>query len=262
MQLCLAFILLTQMNLTIDIGNSRAKLGIFDNDELVHRETVTLIDVKTLRQMTYNQSIENVILSTVASVPEDVEEFLRGNFFCLFLSTSTPLPISIRYNTPKTLGNDRVAAAVGAWNLYPGKNCLVIDAGTCITLDVVSTTGEFLGGNIAPGIDMRLKAMHHFTAKLPQVDRSGNPADDSAGGLLGMTTETALRNGGQIGALLEVRAFIAACEQLFGPMKVILTGGDADYFVKNLKTKIFAHPNLVLYGLNKILKHNVEILRG
>jgi len=151
---------------------------------------------------------------------------------------------------------------VGAWNLHPGKNCLIIDAGTCITLDVVSATGEFLGGNIAPGIDMRLKAMHHFTAKLPQVDRSGNPADDSAGGLLGMTTEAALRNGGQIGALLEVRAFIAVCEQLFGPMKVILTGGDADYFVKNIKTKIFAHPNLVLYGLNKILKHNVEILRG
>jgi type III pantothenate kinase len=250
------------MNLTIDIGNSRTKLGVFDSDEIVHGETVVHLDVKTLRRMAYNQSIENVILSSVASMPEGVEEFLQENFFCLFLSASTPLPIRLRYSTPETLGKDRVAAAAGAWHLYRGENCLVIDAGTCITFDVLSENGEFLGGNIAPGINMRLKAMHQFTAKLPQVDRSGSAADDSTSGLLGMTTEAALRNGGQLGALLEMQAFIGACEELFGPMKVILTGGDADYFVKNLKTKIFAHPNLVLTGLNKILKYNVEILRG
>ncbi|MFQ5447165.1 MAG: type III pantothenate kinase [Saprospiraceae bacterium] len=246
------------MNLTIDIGNSRTKLGVFSPDELIHREVVASISVRSLQELSYNQNIENVILSSVASVPGEVEAFLKSNFFYLPLCTETPLPIRLRYKTPETLGKDRVAAVAGAWHHYPGENCLVIDAGTCITCDVLSAEGEFLGGNIAPGIDMRLKAMHHFTARLPEVSRSGN----AVAGLLGLTTEDALRNGGQLGALLEMEAFIRACEQYFGPMKVVLTGGDADYFVKNIKTKIFAHPNLVLAGLNKILNHNVEILSG
>lgn len=213
-----------------------------------------------LQELAYNQKVENVILSNTAEVPTEVEQFLKKNYFYLHLSTETPLPITIHYKTPHTLGRDRIAAAAGAAHLFAGENSLVIDAGTCITLDVVSAKGEFLGGNISPGIEMRLKAMHHFTSKLPEVSRWPMTLSDCP--LLGDSTKNALRNGGELGALLEVRGFMEMCRRKFRPLNVVFTGGDADFFVKNLKTKIFAHPNLVLIGLDKILRYNVEKSEG
>ncbi len=244
-------------NLAIDIGNTRTKLAVFEGDELVRGEVWDVLTPDALRQLAYNQKVEKIILSSVAKQPDDVMAYLRSQPFFLELTTETPLPIAIRYKTPQTLGKDRVAAAVGAWHLHPSQNCLVVDAGTCIKMDVVSALGEFLGGNISPGIEMRLKAMHHFTARLPLV-KPGDQLPD----LLGDSTENALRNGGELGALLEVEGFIRHCEQNFRELKVVLTGGDADFFVKNIKTKIFAHQNLVLHGLNQILKHNAKLFEG
>lgn len=289
------------MNLAIDIGNTRTKLAVFDGDTLVRKEVWETLAISPLQDLAYNQKIEKVILSTVANVPAEVEEFLKNQFHYLQLTTETPLPIRIRYKTPGTLGKDRIAAAAGAFHLYPGENCLVIDAGTCITSDVLNAQGEFLGGNISPGIEMRLKAMHHFTARLPLVNWElgiGNwkleigenqspppisnfqfpipnpqspisnpqfPIPNSQSPIpnfLGDSTENALRNGGMLGALLETEGFIRLCSKHLGPLRVILTGGDADFFAKNIKTKIFAHQNLVLVGLNKILQHNVETSEG
>lgn len=244
-------------NLAIDIGNTRTKLAVFDGDELVHSEAWEVLSVDALRQLAYNQNVGKIILSSVAEQSEGIMAFLRSQSFFLELTTETPLPIAIRYKTAQTLGKDRVAAAVGAWHFHAGENCLVVDAGTCIKMDVVGAKGEFLGGNISPGIEMRMKAMHHFTARLPLVKQGDHLPD-----LLGDSTENALRNGAELGALLEVEGFIERCSRKFRGLSVILTGGDADFFVRNFKTKIFAHQNLVLHGLNQILKHNAKLCKG
>ena len=164
------------------------------------------------------------------------------------LTEKTPLPIDNQYGTPKTLGKDRIAAVMGAYRLFPNQNCLVIDAGTCITYDLLTKHKTYLGGNISPGIDMRLKAMHQFTAKLPLVERGQQER------IWGTSTETALRNGGQFGALYELEAFIRVCKEKFDPLTVVLTGGDGNFFAENLKTKIFARPNLVEWGLLEIFQ--------
>lgn len=242
------------MNLTIDIGNTRIKLGLFEKEQLREKFVWETWRLEEIVALTTNQNVKNVILSNVGkNVPSEIESFLRGNFFYTELSTQTPLPIQNAYKTPETLGKDRLAAVVGAFDMFPDQNCLAIDAGTCITLDVLRAGGVFLGGNITPGVEMRLKAMHHFTAKLPLVSM-GNTEN-----FIGYSTESAMRNGAQRGAILEIEGFIRQCRSELGEINVILTGGDADFFVKNLKSQIFVNPNLVLQGLNKILNYNVKL---
>ena len=162
----------------------------------------------------------------------------------------TPLPIQNKYKTPKTLGKDRLAAVVAAKELYPRKHCLVIDAGTCITYDLITKESVYLGGAISPGMDMRFQAMNTFTAKLPLVKRKKTT------NLIGNTTNSALQSGGVLGAVFEMEGFIRAYRKDFSPLTVILTGGAADFFAIFLKTKIFVHHNLILIGLNKLLNHN------
>jgi type III pantothenate kinase len=246
-----------KISLAIDVGNTRSKLAVFHGDQLVQKEVWEKLERSALETAAYNHRVENVILSSVANVPPEVEDFLKNNFFYLPLTTQTSLPIKLLYATPETLGKDRVAAAAGAYRFFPGENCLIVDAGTCITSDLLTAGGEFLGGNISPGIDMRLRAMHQFTARLPLVQRKALDAEPPYD-ILGWSTESAIRNGAQLGATLEIDALAEICKQRFSPLKVILTGGDADYFAKTLKTKIFAHLDLVLVGLNKILEHNLE----
>jgi len=237
------------MNLAIDIGNTRTKLGFFEGEELVRKETVERLSSGQLKSLLYNQPVSDCILSSVGEPDTGLRELLEAETVFVELTADTPLPIANQYSTPKTLGKDRLAAVVGAWALFPGETCLVIDAGTCITSDVLSNDGTFLGGNISPGIDMRLKAMHTFTARLPLAGRS------ESSNRIGTSTETALQNGAQWGAVWELTAMIEQFEALLGPLKVVLTGGDADFFVKNIKRQIFADPDLVLVGLNKILNH-------
>lgn len=243
-------------NLVLDIGNTRTKAAIFHHREMVRKAAWESVSPAQLLDFTYNQNIGNVILSAVANVEPEVAQWLKDRFPCLTLSHDTPLPFCLTYSTPQTLGKDRIAAIAGAFDRFPGRNCLVIDAGTCIKYDVLTAAGEFPGGNIAPGLDMRLKAMHHFTARLPLTDKKDWQGKSY---WLGESTRDALLNGGLLGALLEAEGFIRLCRQRFHPLKVILTGGDADFFAKNLKTKIFADPDLVLVGLNKILQHNANV---
>jgi type III pantothenate kinase len=238
------------LNLAIDIGNTRTKIGLFEGEALIHKETLERLTPEALKPLLYNHSVVNCILSSVGGNAPEAVEMLKTQTAFVELSSDTPLPIENRYATPKTLGKDRLAAAVGAWALFPGKQCLIIDAGTCITCDVLSDKGVFLGGNISPGIDMRLKAMHTFTARLPLAERA------PLGSWIGVSTETALQNGAQWGALWELSALIDYCETELGPLVVVATGGDADFFEKNLKRKIFANPDLVLMGLNVILIHH------
>lgn len=234
------------MFLAIDIGNTRTKLALFKEDKLFQKITWDSWSLEKIEQFAYNHFVKKIILSSVQNVDEDILTFFKDNFDFIELTAETSLPIYNKYQTPKTLGKDRLAAVVGAYRFFPKQSCLVIDAGTCITYDLLNDKAEYLGGNIAPGINLRMRAMHEFTAKLPLIERGEQDQ------IWGVSTETALRNGGQYGAVYEMQGFIDACEEQFGRMEVILTGGDADFFGKALKRKIFVRPNLVLWGLYEI----------
>lgn len=238
------------MNLCLDIGNTRTKGGYFEDEKMVEKFTVENGNFSTQIHSLTNRNIQKVIFSTTANLPETISGFLKMQLNAIELTPHTPVPVKVLYGTPDTLGKDRLAAVVGAFSLFGGQDCLVADAGTCITYDWLDRQTNYLGGNIAPGLEMRLKAMHHFTAKLPLVAAGEieNP--------IGKTTETALRNGALWGALQEMEGYIRWGRRHFGKLTVVLTGGNADFFVKNMKRKIFVHPDLVLVGLNKILNFN------
>ena len=242
------------MNLIIDIGNTRTKLGVFDKGILKKKLTWDTWDLKRLKNFAIQWKIKNVALSVVGKLKKGVDSYLAKHFFYIKLNAGTSIPIQNLYETPKTLGKDRLAAVIGAYELFPVNTCLVIDAGTCITYDILTKSGDYLGGNIAPGLELRFKAMNSFTAALPLVSRR------KTDNLLGKTTITAIRTGAQRGAIFEMEGFIQAYRKEFGRIKVILTGGDAIFFADNLKTKIFVEPNLVFLGLNKILNYNVQYL--
>ena len=240
------------MNLAIDIGNTRVKVGVFLEGELSAQGIWPDFSLERVETLAYNHPIKNVILSTVGPLEAEVTPWMEERFFFLQLTHHTQIPILNRYKTPETLGKDRLAAVIGAQVEFPGQNCLVIDAGTCITYDLLTADKTYHGGTIAPGIQMRLEAMHKMTAKLPLVERS------PLGPIIGTSTTTALQNGAQWGALLEAKAFIDQCEEQYGSLQVIFTGGDASFFEKYLKRKIFVNQHLVLTGLNKILTYNAS----
>ncbi|MCB0600003.1 MAG: type III pantothenate kinase, partial [Saprospiraceae bacterium] len=171
----------------------------------------------------------------------------------MILDHTLPLPIRNDYATPKTLGKDRLAGAVAAAAKFPGEPVLVVDAGTCVTYDLVDAENSFKGGYITPGLRMRFQAMHDFTARLPRVE----PAERI--NLYGRTTEDAMRSGTTAGLVEEVRGLIRRFRRSFPGLHVILTGGDGFFLSKQLKSEIFVEPNLVLEGLHRILRFNLSL---
>jgi len=241
------------MNLVIDLGNTSAKIGLFSSGELKAHLVLPEFRMSELHNfMSANGEPKRVILSSVIKKNEELENWLNKKNFFLKLDNKTLLPIEKLYKTPETLGNDRIAAAVGANNLFPSQNVLAIDAGTCIKYDFVNEKNQYLGGNISPGIGMRFKALNAFTAQLPLVSQ----AEDNE--LCGGSTEQAIRLGVQLGALEEVKGIINRFKSRYHNMKVILTGGDSSFFDNELKNHIFADPFLTLRGLNVILNHNAD----
>jgi len=240
------------LNLIIDIGNSFAKLLLYKGDKVVKQVKWDKWGVRKFSAFYNKNQPDAVCMSSTQLVADNIKTFFKKKCFFIFLDEKTSIPIKNKYKTPKTLGKDRLAAVIGAYYLHPKKSCLVIDAGTCITYDLLTKKGEYLGGNISPGIDLRLRAMHQFTAKLPLVKRKKLKKN------YGIDTESALLVGGQLGTIYEMQGFIDDYKDKYGPLNVILTGGAANYFAKKLKTKIFVNPTLVPYGLNQILKYNVN----
>jgi type III pantothenate kinase len=162
----------------------------------------------------------------------------------------TPLPIKNNYATPKSLGKDRLAAAVGAWSLFPNQNSLSIDVGTAIKFDLINQASEYIGGSISPGISLRFQSLHNFTAKLPLVQyKNSHP-------LIGFDTETSILSGVLNGINSEIDGLIELYKVQYPDLKIILSGGDSIYFENNLKSNIFAVSNLVQIGLNEILIFN------
>lgn len=236
------------MNLSIDIGNSRKKTGLFKGQELVESMEVTDWTHEKLVQYCNQKGVRRIMLSSVALPDAPLSALLAQFFDFVELTHETPLPFVNRYATPKTLGKDRLAAVAGAQALYPQQNCLIIDCGTCIKYDIITQDAEYPGGNIAPGANMRAKAMHVFTARLPEVDMQIPES------FIGQSTETALKNGAFRGALLEMEGFIQLFEKEFSPLNILLTGGDAAFFEPLLNLpNLTTVPHLTLYGLNNIL---------
>ncbi len=236
------------MNLIIDIGNNSAKFFLFKGEQIVlhTRRENTGFDVIDEWNRLYD--IDKAIVSTVIADSSELQEKL-GKLQCpvVRFSSSTPLPLEIGYRTPRTLGSDRIAAAVGAWSEAPGRNILVIDAGTAITIDFVGNDGTYNGGNIAPGIKMRLRALHEYTSRLPMVDKEGDtPA-------IGYDTETAIRSGVINGVCHEIEGYINEFKQKYCDLLVFLTGGDEKPLKNRIKNCIFADKYLVAKGLNRIL---------
>jgi len=193
------------------------------------------------------------ILSSVKPVDDEILQFLSGNFdLFIELDHQTELPIKNLYETPETLGKDRLAAAVGANELFPDQNLLIIDAGTAITYDLVSEKNEFIGGNISPGLQMRFKALNHFTGKLPLVSYSDEFQN------IGRNTTDAIRAGVQNGILYEIAQTIELFNKNYQNLQIVMTGGDSIFFDKKLNYTIFVHFNITLIGLNRILEYNAK----
>lgn len=239
------------MNLIIDIGNTIAKIAVFDGPAIVE---VIYDSNLTLERLSYIYSrypCEKAIVATVINLSEQVlAQLALLPIPLLWLNEKTALPVENLYETPHTLGYDRMAAVVGANEQFPGKDLLVIDAGTCITYEFIDAAGRYHGGNISPGMQMRFKALHQFTGKLPLVGSEGYCPE------LGKDTETAIRAGVLKGMEYEISGYITAMKYKYSQLLVFLTGGDDFSFDTNLKSIIFADKFLVLKGLNRILNYN------
>lgn len=242
------------MNLIIDIGNTRSKFSIFNNGELAITVPVDELKPEHIDLLLAEyEGLDKAILSSGIDYSPALRKKLQASFRSFIeLSGDTPVPIQNKYKTKETLGKDRLAAMVGAHSDYPGSDVLVIDAGTAITFDLIDAEGNFWGGNISPGLEMRFKALHQFTGKLPLI------CQDESNHLFGDTTDTAIRCGVQNGFLYEVETTIEKFKDFYKNLKVIITGGDANFFDGKLKNPFFVNFNLVATGLNCILEYNVD----
>jgi type III pantothenate kinase len=243
------------MNLVIDIGNTRTKFSVFNKGEVLITVPVDEFLPEHIDVLqNEHPELNKVILSAVKDYSPKLKTVLQNKFeYFLELDAHTPLPVVNCYTTPETLGNDRIAAVVGGFDLYPDTNLLIIDAGTAITYDILNEKHQYLGGNISPGIEMRFKALHQFTGKLPLIIQQKSDK------LYGTSTEEAIRAGVQHGVVFEVDKTIDTFKDFYKNLKVIITGGDADFFDKKLKNSFFVNFNLTALGLNRILEYNGEI---
>jgi len=272
------------MNLIIDFGNTFAKFYLFENEEIkaffkLAYSDIFFSEMLSESKLNYTKinkkqldffleankiNFNNAIISSVIDFPVDFASFLEEkiqNGIFLELNSETLVPIINMYQNKAQLGKDRLAVAVGANQLYNGKNILVIDAGSAITYEFISDKNQYLGGNISPGMQMRFKALNTFTNKLPLITIL--PESErllSEKNEIGKNTHSAINLGVIKGIVLEMRGYIAQFEAQNSNTVVLLTGGDSFFFEKELKNSIFAHENLVAIGLNSILNYNLQAL--
>lgn len=236
-------------NAVVDFGNTHAKLGLFEGNQLKHYKS-GLAEVE-LKKIVHEYHPKHLIICSVTRTVGDLGIIFEDFENKIILDFETPIPIKNDYATPKTLGYDRLAAAVGAYTRFPNRPCLIIDMGTAIKYDFISADGTFKGGIISPGMQMRFKALHTFTKKLPLLEPDGIP------NLIGDSTESCIRSGVINGIAAEANGFIEHYNQ-FNDLQVVICGGDAAFFESQIKYPKFAASNLVLEGLNRILLYNVE----
>ena len=239
------------MNLIIDAGNTCIKLVAFDGDAPVEVCTADYDELDKFTRFLSAYPFNRGIVSSVVDMPDAMEMAIGELPFGVkrLVPGVTPVPLTIRYATPHTLGADRLAAAVGAYVKGGGTDVLVIDVGTCITYDFVNANGEYLGGNISPGPKLRLMALSEHTSKLPLVSRHGDTPE------VGYSTETAIRSGVMNGIRREIEGYISDFLLKYPRLLVYLTGGvHLDLHISE-KMRIFADDFILSYGLNCILEY-------
>ena len=224
------------MNLTLDIGNTAVKWATFEGRELK--------DCGVGMPDGWLAKADHTLACASGNLPEDIAVER--------LTAATQLPIKLDYKTPETLGADRVADACGAWGLHRGEACLVIDAGTCITVDFVDAKGVYHGGAIMPGLKMNLQALHTFTAKLPLIDLEGVEKAP----VLGRSTEESILAGTLGATLLALAGYVTLYKEKAPGLRVLLTGGDAEKLMASGANGWEHVPHLTLIGLNEILIEN------
>ena len=240
------------MNLILDVGNSFAKLAVFQHNELLEKQTVEKrqLQEKAVEFLNRFPDISKIILSQVAraefSLPQELVEKVKF----VLLGPQTKMPFTNLYASPLSLGNDRKALAAAAAKAYPDRNVLIIDAGTCLTFDFKNAQNEYLGGAISPGLKMRYRALNEFTDNLPLLE----PLYEV--NLIGDSTVNSMNSGVYLGMLKEIEGIIEEYRAEYQDLMIIFTGGDAQILSMRLKNGIFANSNFLLEGLNYILEIN------
>lgn len=236
------------MNLCIDIGNTLTKIAVFQDGKLKYFEAKSDFSVTDLKMIFKKFDVSKTIITSVTGSQTRWVSWLKKNKQVLVLGSTTKLPIKILYKSKSTLGTDRIAACVGAQSIFQNKNILVLNAGTCLTIDFVNSKNEYLGGSISPGLHMRLNAMHHFTSRLPQIKKIESAP------IIGTTTLESMSSGALHGMVHEINGWINLYENQFGNVHTVLSGGDGGLLAQHIKRPIFADPYLVLRGLNKTIE--------
>ena len=240
------------MNLVLDIGNTLQKIAVFSNDECMYAQSFPYITEEIITSVFNQFSIQYAIISSVAEVDTQVVAFLQINTKLVHYSHQTKVPIAILYKSAETLGLDRIANAVGAAALFPNRNVLSVQVGTCLVLDFMNQKNEYLGGSISPGLRMRFDMLHEKTKKLPLIRDYYEHSH-----FLGKNTQESILCGVIKGMCYEIDGFINDYKSAYQELMVLFSGGDASVLQQFIKNTIFAAPNVVVKGLNEIIKYNV-----
>jgi len=237
----------------IDAGNTLTKVALMKDGSVLALDSFSLADTEgLLHHIRSLPQADACILSSVSAVDDGVMDvFQQKTAYFMELTANTPVPVCNLYQTPETLGKDRLAAVVGAYSLFPGKDVLVFDAGTALTIDFIDREGKYHGGNISPGLNMRFRALHDYTQKL-SLESQTNDYE-----MIGTSTASAITSGVQNGIVFEMNYYMNHFVKKFPQLVTILTGGDVNFFENKFETRIFAEPNLVSIGLEKIVLFNI-----
>jgi len=240
------------MNLIVDVGNTYVKFAIYKNEDLIHKISFELSQFKKQYKLLKNDfpELKSAIISSVGRLSKKQIELIYDDLNVLELSSKMKLPFKNLYTTPKTLGVDRMALVSASVNQFADKNVLIIDAGTCITYDFITSKNDYLGGAISPGIRLRYKALNNLTANLPLLE-TNRPKT-----IIGDSTESSIHSGVVFGVIKEIDGVIDEYQEKYRDLTVILTGGDANFLSNQLKNSIFANSNFLFEGLNFILDYN------
>lgn len=240
------------MNLAIDIGNTRVKAALFDKNELIELKYYSGVDA-IIGDVDFFKMCNAIVIGSVVDGLDEYYKQLELLKETILFTSETRIPLKNLYKTTATLGSDRIAASIGAYYLYPNTNVLVIDMGTCIKYNFTNSQNHYLGGSISPGLQMRFKALHQFTSKLPLLQPDTLKVE-----LIGDNTQNSLLSGVINGIIAEMDGIIIQYKEQYPDLLCVITGGDCEHFAKQLKNSIFVHPNLVLRGLNNILNFNIN----
>jgi type III pantothenate kinase len=242
------------MILAIDVGNTRIKGAVFEGNTLL--ETVVFmkneLQISLENILKKHKKVTNIMVASVTDLEKQIFIAFEALVKIHFVSNIDSFPFINRYETPHTLGVDRLVLAAGATFCFPHQSRLVIDAGTCLTYDFIDENNNYLGGAISPGLRLRYEALHHYTAKLPLLTL------DNPKYLIGNSTAESIHSGVVNGLVFEIDGFITDYQVLYPNFIIILTGGDAEFLAKRLKNTIFANSNFLLESLNQLFQYKVE----